>query len=650
MISVTNARLILGGNEIFNNLSWRIDSNQRIGLVGSNGSGKTSLLRVLTGEYPLDEGSVDTTKKLRVGYLPQDSAESPQGTVRDWMWEAFDQLNELEEQMHILLHQIESEDDTSPNHARALEKYGVFQEEFTRRGGYQRESDAKKVMLGLGFQHEDWDRPVAEFSGGWRMRVLLAKLLLQRPDIYLLDEPTNHLDPDSLAWLEDYLMTSQSGMVVVSHDRYFLDRVVNGVAEIDRKKFKTYTGNYSTYKNKKAAEKEQLLATRRNQDKQIAHLQSFVDRFRAKNTKATQAQSRIKQIEKIDLVEIEEEASTIRIPMPETPRSGKDVLTIENITHRYGDLTAVQDINANIYRGDRIAVWGANGAGKSTLLSIMAKMREPSEGTVTWGYNTHIAYFSQQHAELQTSNNSILDELSGAAPPEMQTRLRDVLGAFLFKGDDVFKPVKVLSGGEKSRVAMAKLLIHPCNVMMMDEPLNHLDIATVEMLERTLQAYTGTLIFVSHDRLFAERLAEQVWELDAGHMKIFAGTFKEYWDAKNAERFAASKQSAVVENKSEENSQSKEDRKAQKRKDAEERKARNAVHREIKKRYQSLEEQIAEIEEEMKKLEAQMISEEVLKDAAKITEATKRYKAIQSQKEVLYVEWEDVVEELESIA
>lgn len=650
MISVTNARLILGGNEIFNDLSWRIDTTQRIGLVGANGSGKTSLLRVLTGEYPLDEGSVDTAKKLHVGYLPQDSAEAPKGTVKEWLWNAFEYVNQIEDDMNHLLHKIESLDESSPEHARALEKYGVLQDEFTHRGGYQRESDAKKVMLGLGFEHADWERPVAEFSGGWRMRVHLAKLLLQRPDIYLLDEPTNHLDPDSLAWLEDYLMSSDSGMVVVSHDRYFLDRVVNGIAEIDRKNFKTYPGNYSSYKHKKAAEKEQLIATRRNQEKQIAHLQSFVDRFRAKNTKATQAQSRIKQIEKIELVEIQEEASTISIPMPETPRSGKEVLTIENVTHRYGDLTALHNVSANIYRGERIAVWGANGAGKSTLLSIMAKMMEPSEGSVEWGYNTHTAYFSQQHAELQTSTNSILDELSAAAPPEMQTRLRDVLGAFLFKGDDVFKPVKVLSGGEKSRVALAKLLIHPCNVMMMDEPLNHLDIATVEMLERTLQEYTGTLIFVSHDRLFAERLAEQVWELDAGHMKVFAGTFHEYWETKNAERLAAEKQTAVAEKNTEENAQSKEDRKAQKRKEAEERKARNAVKREIEKRYKSLEEQIAEIEDEMKILEAQMVSEEVLKDAARISEVTKRYKAIQSQKEVLYVEWEDVIEELETVS
>lgn len=650
MISVTNARLILGGNEIFKGLSWRIDATQRIGLVGANGSGKTSLLRVLTGENPLDEGNVETSKKLRIGYLPQDTAESPQGSVREWLWQAFEPLNDMEAEMNALLYKIEMTDDSSPEHARALEKYGILQEEFTRRGGYQRESEAKKVMLGLGFKHEDWERPVAEFSGGWRMRVHLAKLLLQRPDIYLLDEPTNHLDPDSLAWLEDYLMTSGSGMVVVSHDRYFLDRTVNNIADIDRKKFRTYAGNYSAYKKKRELEIEQLIATRRNQEKQIAHMQSFVDRFRAKNTKAAQAQSRMKQIEKIELVEIEEEAGVVSIPMPKTPRSGKEVLAIENVTHHYGDLTALHNINASIYRGDRIAVWGANGAGKSTLLSIMAKVLKPSEGAVTWGYNTHTAYFSQQHAELQTSTNSILDELSAVAPAEMQTRLRDVLGAFLFRGDDVFKPVKVLSGGEKSRVALAKLLIHPCNVMMMDEPLNHLDISTVETLERTLQDYSGTLIFVSHDRLFAERLAEQVWELDAGRMKIFAGTFKEYWETKTAERKAKEMQTVTTDKKVEETSIRREERKAQKRQEAEERKARSSVRREIEMRYHSLEERIAEIEEEMKKLEALMTSEEVLKDSAKITEVTRRYKAIQSQKETLYVEWEDVIEELEAVS
>ncbi len=648
MISLNNARLLLGGKEIFNNLNWRIDTTQRTGLVGANGSGKTSLLRVLTGEHELDEGTVETSKNLHLGYLPQDSAEAPQGTVREWLWDAFQPLNRMEDEMARLLHEIERLEEHSDAHKKSLERYGGLQDEFTARGGYQRESDAKKVMLGLGFKHEDWERPVSEFSGGWRMRVLLARLLLQRPDIYLLDEPTNHLDPDSLAWLEDYLKSSDSGMVVVSHDRYFLDRIVTNIAEIDRKKFRTFFGNYSAYKKYKEEEKEQLIAIRKNQEKEIAHLQSFVDRFRAKSTKATQAQSRIKQIEKIDLVEIQDEAATINIPMPETPRSGKEVLAIEKVTHRYGNLTAIRDINAAIYRGDRIAVWGANGAGKSTLLSIMAKVREPSEGTVTWGYNTHISYFSQQHAELQESTNSVLEELANSAPAEMQTQLRNVLGAFLFKGDDVMKPVKVLSGGEKSRLALAKLLVHPCNVMMMDEPLNHLDISTVETLENTLHKFPGTLIFVSHDRLFAERLAQQVWELQAGHMRLFHGSFKEYWDRKTAER--QTREAKLTAQAKQDASISREDRKEQKRREAKERNQRSKIKKEIEQRHASLEEQINDIEDEMKQLETQMVDEQVLKDPAKISEVTKRYKHIQSQKESLYIEWEDVIESLENIS
>ncbi|MGC9330197.1 MAG: ABC-F family ATP-binding cassette domain-containing protein, partial [Candidatus Hinthialibacter sp.] len=347
-------------------------------------------------------------------------------------------------------------------------------------------------------------------------RILLANLLLQNPDILLLDEPTNHLDPPSLAWFEEYLLGSRSGVVIVSHDRYFLNRTVKEIAEIDQGRFQLYRGNYTDYKRQRDALREQLLAQQRSQEKEIAHLQSYVDRFRARKDKAAQAQSRLKRLEKIDRIEIQGDGPTVSIPMPETPRSGKEVLILENVGHCYGEVRALKPFSAVVYRGDRIAVWGPNGAGKSTLLSLMAQVITPSEGGVKWGYNTHVAYFSQHQAELQTSQKSVLDELSSVAPAEMQSCLRDVLAPFLFRGDDVFKPVSVLSGGEKSRLALAQLLIRPVNVLIMDEPLNHLDIDTVETLEETLRGFSGTLIFVSHDRYFADRLATHVWEMNAG--------------------------------------------------------------------------------------------------------------------------------------
>ena len=335
MISITDGELLLGGKPIFSNLSWRIDRGKRIGLVGPNGAGKTSLLRVLAGEYALEKGSVEKSRNLTVGYLPQDSTELPRQRVGEILWRAFESLNAMEREMNHLLQTIQSTENGSPAHDKALHRYAEIQEEFHQRGGYQRESDAKKIMLGLGFQHEDWDRPAAEFSGGWRMRILLARLLLEKSDILLLDEPTNHLDPESLAWFEQHLLGTASGLILVSHDRYFLDRTVTQIAEIERGRFRLYPGNYSQYRIQKQALREQLLAQKQHQDREIAHLERFIERFKAKNTKASQAQSRIKRLEKIERIEIETDSKTIAIPLPPTPRGGKEVLALDRLGHCY---------------------------------------------------------------------------------------------------------------------------------------------------------------------------------------------------------------------------------------------------------------------------------------------------------------------------
>lgn len=646
MIRLTGAELLLGGKVIFSDLSWRVDVRQRIGLVGPNGSGKSSILRVLVGEHPLNKGDIEMSKNLRLGYLPQDGAELPRETVAETLWRAFGELNAKEEAMADLLAQIESAGHGDPARQKTLERYGRLQEEFQRGGGYEREANAKKVLTGLGFKESDWERPVAEFSGGWRMRVLLAKLLLEDPDILLLDEPTNHLDTDTLEWLEQYLSGMRAGLVIVSHDRYFLDRMVKEIAEIERRNFRVFPGNYTDYKRKKEELRAQLIAEKKNQDRQIAHLERFVERFRAKATKATQAQSRIKQLEKIERIEIEDGAATVSIPMPETPRGGKEVLTLSGASRRYGDLVALKPTTVTIYRGDRIAVWGPNGAGKTTLLSLMAKVLEPTEGAVEWGYNTHIAYFSQQQAELQESNNSVLDELSGAAPAEMQTRLRDMLGVFLFRGDDVFKPVRVLSGGEKSRLALAKLLVRPCNVLIMDEPLNHLDISTVETLENALREYEGTLVFVSHDRFFASRLATQIWEMKQGVIRTYPGNFQDYEYMKSLEREDGGGQPAPPPKN--EGALTREDRKEQKRREAEERNRRSAARRDIEKRHNTLEEEILETETEIEELEARLADPEFAK-SPEIAEAGRRYKTLQERKDALYAEWEEVTEQLETL-
>ena len=654
MISISEGQLRLGGEIIFDELSWQIDPNKRYGLVGANGSGKTSILRVLTGEYNMEKGRIERVKNLRLGYLPQDGVEVKGETVHEILWSAFDDLNRMESTMHDLMYIVESTDDASADHRRALHRYSELQESFQEKGGYNRESEAKKVLLGLGFEHKDWDRPVREFSGGWRMRVFLAKLLLEKPDLYLLDEPTNHLDSVSLAWFEQYLNSTNASMVVVSHDRYFLDRVISFTVEIENSRLTVYSGNYSKYKVLKATRKEQLLAQRKNQERELEHLQSYVDRYRADKRRASQAQSRMKRIEKIDLVEIDPELETITIPLPETPRSGLEVLKLENLGHCYGDVRALHPFSGFIYRGDRLAIWGVNGAGKSTLLSLMAKKFEPSEGQVEWGYNTHVGYFSQHQAEMQTSTKTVLDELAGYAPPEMYPRLRDVLAPFLFRGDDVFKNVSVLSGGEKSRLAMATLLVKPVNVLIMDEPLNHLDIATVETLEQTLQKFEGTLIFVSHDRFFVDRLANQVWEMSAGHIKVYRGNYHDYEYAKECEAEQAAvlqpapvKKSLLPEEDESGGSMTREQKKEQKRKEAEERNRTRAAEREKEKQYKVIEDEIFEVESEISELEAKLASGALIQNPSEMAIVSKRYKTLLERKEILYVQWEEIMEALE---
>ncbi|MBI1390473.1 MAG: ATP-binding cassette domain-containing protein [bacterium] len=651
MLCLTGAQLRLGGSIIFSELNWRIDSSSRVGLVGPNGSGKSSLLRVLVGEYSLEQGSLDRAKNFRVGYLPQDSAELPQKKVGEALWEAFEPLNDMEREMKSLLHVIEDSAAAQAERDRAVRRYGELQDAFVHRGGYQRETEARKILLGLGFQHEDWDRPVAEFSGGWRMRVLLGRLLLEKPDMFLLDEPTNHLDPDTLEWLEQYLKGLDSGLVIVSHDRFFLDRLANGIAEIDRGRFRTYSGNYSKYRQQKELMREQLIAQKKQQDKQIAHLESFVERFRAKASKATQAQSRIKQLEKIERIELEDDAPIVSIPMPPTPRGGKEAIVLDGVEHRYGELQALHPVSATVYRGDRICVWGANGAGKSTLLSILSKSLEPSGGSVSWGHNAHVAYFSQQHAELQSSSRTIIDELAAVAPPEMQMRLRDVLAPFLFRGDDVFKPVSVLSGGEKSRVALAKLLVKPCNILILDEPLNHLDMNTVETLERTLQEFSGAIVFVSHDRFFADRLAQQIWEMKAGRLTVYKGNFNDYQYAKSliAEKDEAvtSPVKPVVDDSSA--ALSREARKEQKRREAEERNKRSAALKGKRERQQAIEVEMEEIDDEVAGLEQRMASGELVRKPDEMRDARRRYDELLEKKDVLFEEWSELVEAIDSV-
>ncbi len=646
MIRITDGALHLGLTTIFSDLSWRIDTKSRIGLVGPNGAGKTSILRVLTGEYPLDNGTVEQSKNLHLGYLPQDGIDLPSRKIGDLLMDAFEPLNRMEAEMSNLLELTHSTAPHSPEHDRAIHRYSELRDQFQERGGYSRESEAKKVFLGLGFKHRDWDRPVREMSGGWRMRVLLAKLLLEKPDIFLLDEPTNHLDPDSLAWFENYLAGSGSGMVIVSHDRYFLDRSVTQIAEIENGRFRIFQGNYSRFRRLRDELREQLLAQKRNQDREIAHLQSYVDRFRARKDKATLAQSRMKKLEKIERIEVETDSLTVVIPLPQIPRSGKEILTLDGVGHCYGERCALHPLSTSIYRGDRIAVWGANGAGKTTLLSIMANQLIPSEGTISWGYNTHPAYFSQHQAELQASQNTVIDELESVAPADMQTKLRDVLACFLFRGDDVFKSVSVCSGGEKSRLALAKLLIAPVNVLILDEPLNHLDISTVEIFEEALQRFQGTIVFVSHDRFFADRLATQVWEMVAGRTESYRGNFSDYEYAKQyrEEQLKIASPQSASKNDNAGNSISRNNKREQKRLEAEERNRLGVLRREHEQKCEAIENDIHKIEKELEEIEGKLASNQFVRSPDERSKLNKRHKKLTKVKEKHEEKWSKLVD------
>src|SRR3989442_14612647 len=528
MIQLSSAGKRYGHKLLFEGVDWLITPKDRIGLVGANGTGKSTLLKVLGGLETLDYGSISIAKGISAGYLPQDGLTLSGRTVFAECMSVFSKLRAMEEEMEQLTASMSELDHASAEYAQVADRSQRVEHEFQTRDGYDIEAQVGSVLTGLGFRKDDWDRQTDEFSGGWQMRIALAKVLLQKPNLLLLDEPRNHLDLEARNWMEEYLTEYPYAFVLISHDRYFLDVTVNKIVEIWNKRIHFYAGNYDKYEEQKTQRREQLEAAYRNQRERIEQLEVFINRFRYQATKAKQVQSRIKELEKMDRIELPEEEKTIHFSFPQPKASGRIVAEFAGIAKSYGEKQVFRDVSFMIERGDRVSLVGVNGAGKSTLIKLLAGKEPLTRGEYCLGHNVQVDYFAQDQYKELDADARILDDIGELSPKSTQTELRSLLGCFLFSADDVFKRIGVLSGGERSRYALLRMLLRPANFLLLDEPTNHLDMRAKDVLLSALAEYTGTVVFVSHDRYFIDRLATRVFEIRGGRVEAYLGNYEDY--------------------------------------------------------------------------------------------------------------------------
>jgi len=528
MIQLSSAGKRYGHKLLFQGVDWLITPRDGIGLVGANGTGKSTLLKILGKLETLDYGSISIAKGISAGYLPQDGLTLSGRTVFAECMSVFAKLRAMEEEMEQLTASMSELDHSSAEYAQVADRYQRVEHEFQARDGYAIEAQVGSVLTGLGFRTEEWGRPTDEFSGGWQMRIALAKLLLQKPNLLLLDEPTNHLDLEARNWLEEYLTEYPYAFVLISHDRYFLDVTVSKIVEIWNKRIHFYAGNYDKYEEQKTQRREQLEAAYRNQRDRIEQLKVFINRFRYQATKAKQVQSRIKELEKMDRIELPEEEKTIHFSFPQPKASGRIVAEFAAVAKSYGEKEVFRDVSFMIERGDRIALVGVNGAGKSTLIKLLAGKEPLSAGEYRLGHNVQADYFAQDQYKELDQDARIFDDLAELSPRSTETELRSLLGCFLFSADEVFKRIGVLSGGERNRYALLRMLLHPANFLLLDEPTNHLDMRAKDVLLEALSKYTGTVVFVSHDRYFIDKLATRVFEIGDGRVEVYPGNYEDY--------------------------------------------------------------------------------------------------------------------------
>jgi len=652
MLQLDKITLYFGDRPLFDGISATINPGERIGLVGPNGAGKSTLLKIIAGEQEADSGSVNMSNSATVGYLPQDGVDpDPELTVYQEVEQAFSEILTLREKQEQLQHQLDTLNPESDEHEQTLDEFGQVQHQLENIGSYTLQADIERVLMGLGFNEKDFLRSTTEFSGGWLMRIALAKLLLRQPTYLLLDEPTNHLDIESLQWIESFLKNYDGTVIIVSHDRAFLDSVTKRTLALRRGNLDDYAGNFSFYEKKYAEEQELLKKQYENQQKERKQTQEFIDRFRYKATKAKQVQSRIKQLEKMEEIELDEEQSEISFSFPPAERSGQVVLKLRDLVKKYDDNTVFDGIDYEIERGDKIAVVGPNGAGKSTLIRILAGIEPITSGKREVGYNVTPGYFAQHQAEELDPKNNALEEMRLAGSGENDTRLRTILGCFLFVGDDVFKKVGVLSGGEKSRVALAKMLLNSGNFLIFDEPTNHLDMQSKNILQQALQQYEGTLMIVSHDRDFLDPIVNKTLEVQPGYVKTWLGNVSYYLDKKREEREAEEVQ--AVEKKSEKKKTSDPtegmSRKEQRRFEAEKRNTLSRKVKPLKKRLQQFENDIEKLEKRKMEIEDLMADPGFYDDEDRVKEISLEYESVKGESAEKMEKWEEIAGRIEHI-
>ena len=652
MLSINDLNLQYGSKPIFRNVAAQIHTGDRVGLAGVNGAGKSTLLRIMCGEQDVDPGIVSRASWFSVAYLPQEVTIDLDGrSLFDEAQSAFDDVLAQQEQLDRVSEELALLAPDSPEIDGLLALQGDLQHALEGCDVFRIRPQIERVLFGLGFSAGDLDRPVGNFSGGWIMRLLLAKLLLKKPSLLLLDEPTNHLDLDSLTWLEDFLLQYQGAMVIISHDRAFLDRVTAITWELSLGRLTVFRGNYSHYLVEKAQRLEMERAAYDNQQAQIRQSERFITRFRAKSTKSKQVQSRVKQLEKLDRIELSETERSIHFNFPPAAPSGRDVLTLEDVRKSFAGRTVFDGVSLNLQRGDKLAVVGVNGAGKTTLLKILAGL-ETAEGTVRPGHNVILSYFGQHQAQELAGDQSILDTVYHTAVDMTITQVRSLLGAFLFTGDEVEKQVRVLSGGEKSRVALARMLVRPANLMLLDEPTNHLDMSSQEILQEALAQYEGTIIVVSHNRFFVNSFVNKVLEIRNGRATIHEGNIDDYLEWRRREETRASEtatQSSSATRAVAAGDENSADRKVQRRQRALERQELNKKLGPWRRKSEEAEQEIDRHERRKAELEALMAEPDLYSDQERWSATSREYGQVERHLERAFQRWEEAQAAIEAI-
>ena len=643
MVSVENLKVEFSGVTLFDEVSFVLNKNERVALVGKNGAGKSTLLKIIAGLQNPNKGVVSYPKEVTIGYLPQQMVVNNTRTVKKEASMAFADLTEMQNKLDAMHQEMANRTDfESEGYLKLIDESSILQEQLLMRGINNFEAEVEKTLLGLGFLRSDFDRPTAEFSGGWRMRIELAKLLMQAPDVLLLDEPTNHLDIESIQWLESFLTRSNSAVMLVSHDRAFLDAITNRTIEISLGEIFDYRANYSKFIELRKERREQQLRAYENQQKQIEETEAFIDRFRYQASKAAQVQSRIKQLEKLERVEIDDiDTSKINLKFPPAPRSGSYPVTLKKVSKTYGNHTVFSDVTFTINRGDKLAFVGKNGEGKSTLVKCIMDEIEYN-GTLKLGHNVKIGYFAQNQAQLLDEKLTVYETVDSVATGDIRTQIPSILGAFMFGGDASEKPVKVLSGGEKSRLAMIRLLLEPVNLLILDEPTNHLDIASKDVLKQAIKEFEGTAIIVSHDRYFLEGLVTKIYEFGGGKVLEHMGGIYDFLEKKNMENL---QQLELSKNHSTQADNTNKRPVSENKISYKEQRERNRVIRRLERDVEKFESKIHELELQQEEIETKLSTPE---GAADVT-LYQSHQDIQESLSEAISNWENSILELEEL-